>query len=212
MMQQVLQRTIAFAIVTFARVVTGVRALWVGCGPTEQQRIYFANHSSHGDFVLLWSALPPSLRATTRPVAGGDYWQANALRRFVGQDVFQAVLIDREFKRSGTSNPVAVMQAVLDQGGSLILFPEGTRNIGTDRLLPFKSGLYHLARACPRAELVPAWIANLNRVMPKGEFVPVPLLCTVSFGQPIKLLDDEKQADFLARARQALLQLAPEED
>jgi 1-acyl-sn-glycerol-3-phosphate acyltransferase len=100
------------------------------------------------------------------------------------------------------------MAAALDQKSSLILFPEGTRNMGEEPLLPFKSGLYHLAKARPGIELVPIWIENLNRVMPKGEFVPIPLLCTVTIGAPIMLGAGEDKEVFLDRSRNSLLALA----
>ena len=104
------------------------------------------------------------------------------------------------------------MAGSLDAGTSLILFPEGTRNTTDERLLPFKSGLFHLAGARPQVELVPVWIENLNRVMPKGEFVPIPLLCTVTFGAPLRLQAGEDKAAFLERARAALLAAAPERE
>jgi 1-acyl-sn-glycerol-3-phosphate acyltransferase len=198
----------AMCLTAFARVVTGVRAEWRGCRPEARRRIYFANHCSHGDFVLIWSVLPPHLRRRTRPVAGADYWDRGALRRFVGRQVFRAVLIDRTGSNRDT-DPIGAMSDALDQGFSLILFPEGTRNFTEDRLLPFKSGIYRLAAARPDVELVPVWIDNLNRVMPKGELVPIPLLCTVAFGVPIHLQEGETKPNFLQRARQALLDLAP---
>ena len=104
------------------------------------------------------------------------------------------------------------MAAALDQKCSLIVFPEGTRNTTEGALLPFKSGLYHLAKARPEIEFVPVWIENLNRVMPKGEFVPIPLLCTVTFGAPLSVRDGEDKDAFLGRARTALLGLAPERE
>ncbi|MBB3006521.1 lysophospholipid acyltransferase family protein [Cupriavidus alkaliphilus] len=204
-----LARATARAIIVFARLLTGMRANWQGCIPAAVQRVYFANHSSHGDFVLIWGCLPPDLRTVTRPVAGADYWQKSPLRRFIGRDVFRALLIDRTRSEPG-SDPVALMHAALAAGDSLILFPEGTRNTTDARLLPFKSGIYHLARACPALEFVPVWIDNLNRVMPKGEVVPVPLLCTVTFGQPLRLAADDSKDAFLARCRAGLLALAPE--
>ena len=199
----------AFAITSAARLLTGARALWLGCTAQPLQRLYYANHSSHGDFVLLWASLPPELRRATRPVAGADYWQRDGLRRYLIHQVFNGVLIDRE-RGSAHSNPLQPMLDALDSGDSLILFPEGTRNL-EDGLLPFKSGLYHLARARPQVELIPVWIANLNRVMPKGRALPLPLLCTLSFGAPLQWLDDESKEAFLERARNALLAMAPEE-
>lgn len=201
---------IAFAITSAARLLTGARALWLGCTAQPVQRLYYANHSSHGDFVLLWASLPDELRRRTRPVAGADYWQRDSLRRYVINQVFNGVLIDRE-RSSPESNPLQPMLDALDNGDSLILFPEGTRNLGDEPLLPFKSGLFHLAMARPQVELVPVWIANLNRVMPKGRALPLPLLCTLSFGAPLERLADEDKAAFLERARNALLALAPEE-
>jgi 1-acyl-sn-glycerol-3-phosphate acyltransferase len=199
----------AFAITSAARLLTGARALWLGCSAQPVQRLYYANHSSHGDFVLLWASLPPELRRSTRPVAGADYWQRDGLRRYLINQVFNGVLIDRE-RGSAHSNPLQPMLDALDHGDSLILFPEGTRNL-EDGLLPFKSGLYHLAKARPQVELIPVWIANLNRVMPKGRALPLPLLCTLSFGAALQRLEDESKEAFLERARNALLAMAPEE-
>jgi 1-acyl-sn-glycerol-3-phosphate acyltransferase len=206
-----LERLIARIIIGFIRLLTGAQAYWRGCTPNAAQRIYFANHASHGDFVLLWASLPSWLRRRTRPVAGADYWNRSALRRFVGGKVFRAVLIDRE-RREGTPDPVQQMVDALAGGDSLIIFPEGTRNTTDALLLPFKSGLFHLATQSPRAELVPVWMNNLGRVMPKGQLIPVPLLCTVTFGPPLARIDGEDKAAFLERARDAMLALRPGDD
>lgn len=200
---------VATLITSMARTVTGARSLWLGCAPEPVQRIYFANHSSHGDFVLLWASLPPALRKVTRPVAGSDYWNKSATRRYIIKRVFNGVLIDRE-RIDPSVNPMQPMLAALENGDSLIIFPEGTRNLG-DGLLPFKSGLYHLTKKHPQAQVVPVWIANLNRVMPKGRVLPLPLLCTTSFGPALQLTEDESKEHFLTRCRDALLALAPED-
>ncbi len=201
----------AWLIVGVARLLTGVRAIWSGTQPRAEQTLYFANHTSHGDFVLLWATLPPDLRALTRPVAGQDYWLASKLRRFIGEEVFNALMIKRDGAADG-SNPVQQMADALQAGDSLIMFPEGTRNIGDEVLLPLKSGLFHLARACPSVRLVPVWIENLKRVLPKGTLVPIPLACTVRYGTPIVLGEGEDKNAFIARARQAMLDLRPEYD
>ncbi len=170
--------------------------------------MYFANHTSNGDFVLIWTVLPPKLRADTRPVAAADYWLTGPLRAFIGRDVFNAVLIDRR-PEARTADPVAQMVDAAADGSSLIIFPEGQRNMAGDGLLPFKTGLYHFARQRPDIDLVPVWIANLNRVMPKGEIIPIPLICTVTFGEPLHIHASEAKDAFLARATAALLATAP---
>lgn len=195
------------AVTGFARAVTSVRGEWQGCAPAARPRVYFANHSSMGDFILVWTVLPPPLRRNTRPVAGADYWTVNATRRFFADRVFHSVLIDRN-PATRKDDPVKQMTDALDAGDSLILFPEGTRNVTDEQLLPFKSGLYHLAMARPQVELVPVWLENLNRMMPKGEIFPVPLLCTVTFGAPLAISAQENKSAFLERARTALLAAA----
>jgi len=196
----------ANAIVLFARLVTAVRAIWDGVEPVQAKRVYFANHTSNGDFVLIWAVLPPYIRRRTRPVAGSDYWLTSKLKSFIGRDVFNAVLIDRN-PETRTEDPIAQMAAALDDGSSLILFPEGTRNMSEEPLLPFKTGLFHLATQRPDVDLVPVWIENLNQVMPKGEVFPIPLMCTVRFGAALRLHADESKEAFLQRSHAALVSL-----
>lgn len=191
----------------FARLITAVRGVWHGGEAFTRPCVFFANHASHGDFILIWTVLPPRFRVRTRPVAGEDYWLASRMRRFIGVDVFRSLLISRN-GASDNCDPIAVMAGALGEGSSLIIFPEGTRNTTKERLLPLKSGIFRLAEMCPDIDFVPVWIANLNRVLPKGEILPVPLLCAVHFGAPVRLQPGEDKAAFLERARGALLALA----
>jgi 1-acyl-sn-glycerol-3-phosphate acyltransferase len=206
----VIERFFASLITLFARVVTAVRAEWGAHLPDLRSRVYFANHASHGDFVLVWTVLPKPVRMKTRPVAGADYWLKDPVRTYIGRKIFNAVLVERDAEKR-TEDPIQQMATALDEGSSLILFPEGTRNLTDVPLLPFKSGLYRLALSRPGVEMVPVWIANLNRAMPKGELIPVPILCTVSFGMPVRLREGEEKTAFLERARAALLSLRPRE-
>ena len=209
MLRRLLAQIVGNAISLFARLVTAVRGVWQGVEPVQKQRIYFANHGSNGDFVLIWTVLPPNLRRQTRPVAGSDYWLKGKLKTFIGREVFNAVLIDRN-RVTRTQDPIAQMVDALDGGASLILFPEGTRNMTDETLLPFKPGLHHLAQARPNVELVPTWIDNLTAVMPKGKVIPVPLLCSVTFGSPLEVIEGEDKSTFLSRAETALGDLAKE--
>ncbi len=158
---------------------------------------------------MIWSVLPPALRRTVRPVAAADYWLKNRIRAFVGPEVFNCVLIDR--RPEVNDKPMDKILAALDEGSSLIIFPEGNRNMTEDTLLPFKAGLYNMGLARPDVDLVPTWVANLNTIMPKGEVIPLPLICTVTFGAPLHVNADESKEDFLARAAKALLDLKPVE-
>ena len=187
-----------------ARLITGAQGHWKGCPPKAEQRIYFANHQSHLDWVLIWAALPHELRATTRPIAAKDYWTSSRLKQWLTSEVFHAIYVNRQ--RTDDQDPLEPLLEALRNGDSLVIFPEGTRSLKGDPL-PFKSGLYHLAEAYPAVPLVPAWIDNVQRVMPKGEVVPVPILCSVTFGAPLQLKPGEDKREFLDRARDAVLAL-----
>ena len=187
-----------------ARLITGAQGHWYGCPPKAEQRIYFANHQSHFDWVLLWAALPRDLRAATRPIAARDYWTASPLKHWITREIFNAVYVSRQ--RTEDEDPLEPLMEALRSGDSLVIFPEGTRGQAAEPA-PFKSGLYALAAAFPEVQLIPAWIDNVQRVMPKGEVVPVPILCTVTFGAPIALQAGEERRDFLDRARQAVIAL-----
>ena len=201
------------------RVLTGAQARWHGCPPKVEQRIYFANHQSHADLVLIWAALPKDLRSITRPIAAKDYWTQTPLKKWITTAVFNAVYVDRSSGRpvpgseSGDSvvneaaaDPLAPLIAALESGDSIILFPEGTRG-HAEEPQAFKAGLYNLALKFPQVVLVPTWINNVQRVMPKGEVVPVPILCSVTFGEPIRVEPGEERRPFLDRARQTVIAL-----
>ena len=192
-------------IILGALFITGLRVVGGKKISKTQQTIYFANHQSHGDFVLIWAALPKDIRRLTRPVAGQDYWSKSSLRKFIGCDVFNSLLIHRDKKGESFEQLMNVLKA----GDSLIIFPEGTRNTSDEVLLPFKSGLYHLSQQLDRVECVPVWIENLQRVLPKGSFLPVPLSCSIRFGDPLERIPNETKNDFLQRATQSLLNLRP---
>ena len=238
-----LAKLMGFFLLGLVRVLTGSQARWYGCPPKAEQRIYFANHQSHADLVMIWAALPEELRSITRPIAARDYWTKSPFRQWITTAVFNAIYVERQAATPPTApaaavvadsaqpggpdpaseappppspealraalpegDPLAPLVRALESGDSIIIFPEGTRGHGDDPQ-PFKSGLFRLAQMFPQVVLVPAWINNVQRVIPKGEVVPVPILCSVTFGAPIQLEPCEERRPFLERARRAVMAL-----
>jgi 1-acyl-sn-glycerol-3-phosphate acyltransferase len=198
-------RPTSFVLTGIARLLVGAFPRWSGCQPEPTQRIYFANHTSHIDTIAIWAALPIRLRYITHPVAAKDYW-GSGMRRYIATKALRAVLIDR-VRSDPNANPLTPLIETLQLGESLIIFPEGTRG-ATALPGPFKGGLYHLATQFPHVQLVPVYLDNLHRSMPKAAVLPIPMTCTVRFGTPIALAPTETKEAFLERARAEVIKLA----
>jgi 1-acyl-sn-glycerol-3-phosphate acyltransferase len=194
------------AICELVRCFTGVQGHWLGTEPKPVQRIYFANHTSHFDCMVLLSVLPRSIRKLVRPAGAADYWLKTPMRRWFSQEIVHFIPIER-LKPTRSNNPITTLVNALDAGSSLILFPEGTRN-DSETLQNFKSGLYHLSRQRPQIELIPTFINNANRILPKGQCIPIPILCTVTFGEPLYFNAAESRDEFLERAKKAMKKCA----
>jgi 1-acyl-sn-glycerol-3-phosphate acyltransferase len=194
-------------LVVLVRILVGARSEWRGCEPDTVRRIYFANHGSHFDMIAVMAALPWPVRRLTHPVAARDYWGAGRLRRFIAEKCLRAVLIDRQPKPN--SQPLAPLERLLEDGRSILIFPEGTRATD-DEIAPFRSGIFRLACRFPDVELVPVYLDNLKRIMPKGSMLVVPITCTARFGAPLSVEPGEGKAAFLERARNAVIELAGE--
>ena len=147
----------------------------------------------------------PWVSLLTRPVAAKDYWDAGVIRRYMANRLFNALLIDRTEIKVHQS-PVDLMIRQIGYQYSLIVFPEGGRSSGRE-IGEFKSGLYYLCKKRPDLEMIPVHIDNMNRILPRGEVLPVPLLTCINFGPPVWLEAGEPKAEFLRRARQAVQQL-----
>jgi len=197
-------RLTAPILAVIAKSLTGASVRWIDCQPDTCQRVYFANHTSHLDALVLWSSLPKEIRALTRPVAAKDYWQRGPVRRHIAES-FNALLIDRK-KVKVHQSPVDLMIREIGNTYSLIVFPEGGRSAG-EEMGVFKSGLYYLSKKRPDLELVPVYMDNLNRVLPRGEVLPVPLLNCITIGSPMWLEAGEPKTNFLTRAREAVRRL-----
>ncbi|ATM99672.1 lysophospholipid acyltransferase family protein [Proteus terrae] len=225
-------KVVSSVLVSICRFLTGIRAKQTSPIAKDTPCIYYANHSSHLDGLVIWSCLSPNIRPYVHPVAAEDYWNKNRLRRYLSRRIFRAILIPRHAAKmnfpqeensgeeiieqptndsaSSTPNKVnalALMQEILDQGDSLIIFPEGTRGNG-ESIQDFKAGLWHLSRKNPNVQLVPIYLENLNRVLPKGSRLVVPVICSAIFGAPIgSTHENESKQEFLVRAKSALEEL-----
>lgn len=202
------KRLTSAVLAVTAKLLSGATVRWRKSDPDTCQRIYFANHTSHLDALVLWSGLPRNIRQLTRPVAAADYWNKGPVRRYIA-GCFNALLIDRHDIRVRNS-PLDIMLREIGDTYSLIVFPEGGRS-STGELGQFKSGLYHLSRKRPDLELMPVYLDNLNRILPRGEVLPVPLLSSITIGPPMWLHQGESKDEFLDRARSAILQLKEEQ-
>jgi 1-acyl-sn-glycerol-3-phosphate acyltransferase len=184
------------------RLATGVRVYEID-GWNGKPCVFFANHSSNLDALVIWAALPREIRMQTSPVAARDYWTKNAMRRWISSSVFRAVFLNRKGRPEDRSHPLDSVFEVLESGRSIIIFPEGTRSLEAV-LFPFKSGIFHIREKFPECRMMPVSLQNLSRILPKGHVLPVPLIARITVHAPLENILGESREDFLTRARNAV--------
>jgi 1-acyl-sn-glycerol-3-phosphate acyltransferase len=174
-------------LVFFALVVRPLMALFIGLRVQGRENlrqpgpfVLVANHSSHLDTVSLLSLFPLGRLRYVRPVAAADYFERNRFVSVLSRTLFNILPIARK-NITTDNNPLRRMKAALDRGESLIIFPEGTRGSG-DEVGQFRSGVAHLLEKTPNLPVIPAYLLNMGRSLPKGEFIPVPFFCEVRIG------------------------------
>lgn len=199
-----MEKLFSFLLRFVVRLLVGATPRFLGDCIPKGQAIYFANHTSHIDAIAIWSAIPNTERKFVHPVAAKDYWGKTKFRKFIAVNSLNSVLLDREIKNQ---NPLSDLISILANGESLILFPEGTRSQEQEPK-EFKAGIYSLAKQFPHVQLIPIYLDNFNRCMPKGSFIPVPLACSVRFGNPLFIEPSENKKDFLSRIRKAVITLS----
>jgi 1-acyl-sn-glycerol-3-phosphate acyltransferase len=144
-----IEKLFGLVLCNFAKLLTGVHPLWQNCKPEAKLRVYFANHRSHGDFVVIWAALPAELRRQTRPVAGADYWLDSRFKSWLISKVFHAVLVDRRPGREGP-DPVEQMAGALQCRQLLDSVPRGHAQYLASRYCPSRAGSSILRKRCRR--------------------------------------------------------------
>lgn len=184
-------------MVVFALIIKPFMALFIGlrvrgrehltqCGPF----ILVANHSSHLDTISLLSLFPLNRLRRVRPVAAADYFERNVFVSFMTRTLFNILPIARK-NITPENNPLRRMREAIEAGDSIIIFPEGTRGSGSE-MGEFRSGVAHLIAKVPGVPIVPAYLVNMGRSLPKGEFIPVPFFCEIRIGAP-RLLQGSRQ-------------------
>ena len=178
--------------------------------PKAEQRIYFANHQSHFDWVLIWAALPRDLRAVTRPIAARDYWTATPLQALDHARDLQRGLRQPPARKDGSGDdedPLEPLMEALRHGDSLVIFPEGTRGHAAEPA-PFKSGLYRARRGVPRGPADPGLDRQraARHAQGRGRAGADPLRRRSSARRSRSQPGEERRA-FLDRARAAVMAL-----
>ena len=200
---------LAFAVLVvrpFLKLFLGLRVRGLEHLPREDPFVLIANHSSHLDVVCLLSLFPLRRLHRIRAVAAADFFERNALLSWFAKTLIGVLTIARaDFGEE--NDPRTRMLAVLKSGQSLILFPEGTRT--TDAAVgKFRGGVATLAAQCPEVPIVPVYLENLGRALPKGALIPVPLFCEARIGPA--LLPRGERDEVLAELEGAVRALCEE--
>jgi len=191
---------ISVVVATIIRLFTGVRMVDFEL-LHQDRKVFYSRHTSHFDFLTIWAALPLEHRTKLRPVAARDYWGKTPLRRWFSGHILNAILIDRKPARSN-GHPLDPLLEAIDAGFSLLIFPEGTRVAkGVEK---FKPGIFHLAQKRREILFIPVRLENLGRILPKGEFLPIPIIARLEIAEPIQIEPSESKDGFLKRASSAL--------
>ena len=153
--------------------------------PAREPFILVANHSSHLDTASLLNLFPVSRLRHIRACAAADYFERTRAISFLSHTLFNILSIHRE-RRDGAEDAVQCMRDAIERGESIVLFPEGTRGRGGE-IAAFKSGVARLIEQLPGVPVVPVYLGNMGRALPRGESVPVPFICEVRIGAPLRL-------------------------
>lgn len=167
----------------FLKLIVGVEFTDCRFLKEEEQFIILANHNSHLDTLSLLSSLPGSLLWKVKPVAAEDYFGKNRFQTFISNYFINTLLIRRKGEKDSEHDPLKKMLAAIDEGYSLILFPEGTRG-KPEQMGNIKSGIARILSQRPQVKYVPVFMTGMGHSLPKGELIILPYKSSIFYGMP----------------------------
>ncbi len=174
--------------------------------PEKGPAIIIANHNSHLDTFLLLTLFKTSLLDRLKPVAAADYFLKGGFSSWVSLRLIGILPVTRERKRE-ESDPLQACYRALERGDILIIFPEGSRG-APEEMSNFKTGIARIARQFPEVPVVPIYLQNAGRALPKGKHIPVPFVFTAIIGEALTYPGD--RAEFMDQLRSAMAVLKEE--
>lgn len=177
---------------TFLKLIVGIQFDKADFLLQEKQFIIVANHNSHMDTMALMASLPSSIVHKVKPVAAVDYFGKTKFKKWFSNYFINTLLISRQ-----GGNPIHTMKKALEDGYSLIIFPEGSRG-EPDSIQPFKPGVALLLSLCPEVKYVPAYMYGMGKIMPKGDGLIIPFNSKLIYGKPT-LIQSNKTKEILVQ-------------
>ncbi len=171
----------------------------------DTNAIFVANHHSHLDTPILLTHIPTPWRHELVVAAAADHFFDTKPKAALISWAYGAIPMERRkvSRRSADSSA-----RLIDDGWSLLIFPEGGRSPdGWGQ--PHKGGAAYLAVRCG-VPVVPVHLDGTGRILPKGNSTPRPGSVEVNFGAPLRPAEGEDARRFAVRLEKAVAELADE--
>lgn len=155
----------------------------------EGAHLVAANHNSHLDAMVLMSLFKLQDMNKVKLVAAKDYFCRNTLLTWFSLNIIGIIPIER---KGESKDPLAPIMQALEEGYTVVIFPEGSRG-EPERRQPLKYGITKLLEAKPDVTVTPVFMYGLGKSLPRGEGLFVPFVCEINVGEPLAWMGDRTQ-------------------